>query len=115
MTTGCLFCRIVCREIPAKVVYEDEQVLAFDDIHPQAPVHTLVIPKLHLSSIAETTPEDAPLLGQLIRVGSQIARDKGVADTGYRLVANTGRHGGQTVFHLHLHLLGGRLMQWPPG
>lgn len=115
MTTGCLFCRIVRREIPAKVVYEDEHVLAFDDINPQAPVHTLVIPKLHLSSIAETTPEDAPLLGHLIRVGSQIARDKGVAETGYRLVANTGRHGGQTVFHLHLHLLGGRPMQWPPG
>jgi histidine triad (HIT) family protein len=97
------------------VVFEDEQALAFDDINPQAPVHTLVIPKKHLRSPAELQPNDAPLMGHLLRVGNQIARDKGVAESGYRLVINTGSDGGQTVFHLHLHVLGGRAMHWPPG
>ncbi len=113
--SACLFCRIVKREIPAKIVFEDEQVLAFDDIHPQAPVHTLVIPKKHLATAAEAQVDDVPLLGHLMKIGNQVARDKGVAESGYRFVVNTGAHGGQTVFHLHLHLLGGRHMQWPPG
>ncbi len=113
--SDCIFCRIVRREIPAKVVFEDSQVLAFDDIHPQAPIHTLVIPKKHLASSAEAQPDDNFLLGHLLRVGSQIARDKGVAESGYRCVINTGAHGGQTVFHLHVHVLGGRPMHWPPG
>lgn len=113
--SDCIFCRIVRREIPAKVVFEDTQTLAFDDIHPQAPIHTLVIPKRHLASLAETGPDDAPMLGHLLRIGNQIARDKGVADSGFRFVINTGAHGGQTVFHLHIHVLGGRPMHWPPG
>jgi histidine triad (HIT) family protein len=113
--SACLFCRIVKREIPAKVVFEDELALAFDDINPQAPVHTLVIPKQHLSSSVDAAPDDRALMGHLLLVANQIARDKGVAESGYRFVINTGVHGGQTVFHLHLHLLGGRPMHWPPG
>ena len=111
----CLFCKIVARAIPATLVYEDDLVVAFDDINPQAPTHTLVIPRKHVTSIAELEDSDAGLLGRLMLAGNQIAKLKGIADTGYRFVVNTGRHGGQTVFHLHLHVLGGRHMAWPPG
>ena len=113
--SSCLFCRIAGREIPAKFVYEDEQVVAFDDINPQAPVHVLIIPRKHFVSAADAQQADAALLGHLMLVGNRLAREKGVADSGYRFVINTGQHGGQSVSHLHLHLLGGRAMHWPPG
>lgn len=111
----CLFCKIVARTIPAALVYEDDLVVAFDDINPQAPTHTLVIPRKHMASIADLQDSDGGLLGRLILAGNKIANLKGIADTGYRFVVNTGAHGGQTVFHLHLHVLGGRRMAWPPG
>ena len=111
----CLFCKIVARAIPAAIVFEDEQVLAFEDIHPQAPVHVLVIPKRHVPSLAHEDGKNQALLGHLLMASASIARTKGIAERGYRLVANTGSEGGQTVHHLHLHLLGGRHMTWPPG
>ena len=111
----CLFCKIVARAIPAALVYEDDVVVAFDDINPQAPTHTLVIPRKHVASMAELQDSDVALLGRLMSAGNTIAKQKGIADTGYRLVVNTGVHGGQSVFHLHLHVLGGRHLAWPPG
>jgi len=113
--SDCLFCKIVARIIPAALVYEDDLVVAFDDINPQAPTHTLVIPRKHFTSIAELQESDVALLGRLLLAGNKIAWQKGIADTGYRFVVNTGAHGGQSVFHLHLHVLGGRHMGWPPG
>jgi histidine triad (HIT) family protein len=113
--TECLFCKIVERTIPAALVYEDELVVAFDDINPQAPTHTLVIPRRHVTSVADLQDSDVGLLGHLMLAGNRIAKLKGVSDTGYRFVINTGAHGGQSVFHLHLHILGGRHMAWPPG
>jgi histidine triad (HIT) family protein len=113
--TECLFCKIVSRTIPAVLIYEDDMVIAFDDINPQAPAHTLVIPRKHLASMAELRDSDVELLGRLMSAGNTIARQKGIADSGYRFVVNTGAHGGQTVFHIHLHVLGGRHMAWPPG
>ncbi len=111
----CLFCKIVARTIPAALVYEDEMVVAFDDVNPQAPTHTLVIPRKHVASIAELQDSDVGLLGRLLLAGNKIAKLKGIADAGYRVVINTGAHGGQSVFHLHLHVLGGRHLTWPPG
>jgi histidine triad (HIT) family protein len=111
----CLFCKIVARAIPAMLVYEDEMVVAFDDINPQAPTHTLVIPRKHVVSIAELQDSDIGLIGRMILAGNKITKLKGIADAGYRFVVNTGAHGGQSVFHLHLHVLGGRHMAWPPG
>jgi histidine triad (HIT) family protein len=111
----CLFCKIVSRTIPAALVYEDDVVVAFDDINPQAPTHTLVIPRKHVASMAGLQDTDVGLLGRLMLVGNTIAKQKGIADTGYRFVVNTGVHGGQSVFHLHLHVLGGRHLAWPPG
>jgi histidine triad (HIT) family protein len=105
----------VAKTIPAQVVYEDDQTLAFDDIHPQAPVHTLVIPKRHVASIQDLGKSDQTLLARLLLTCTKVAMDKGLADSGFRLVANTGRNGGQTVFHLHWHVMGGRHMGWPPG
>jgi histidine triad (HIT) family protein len=111
----CLFCKIVARTIPAVLVYEDDLVVAFDDINPQAPTHTLIIPRKHFTSIAELQESDVTLLGRLLLAGNKIARQKVIANAGYRFVVNTGAHGGQSVFHLHLHVLGGRHMGWPPG
>ncbi|MBU6431774.1 MAG: histidine triad nucleotide-binding protein [Nitrospirae bacterium] len=111
----CIFCKIVARTIPAALVYEDNVVVAFDDINPQAPIHTLVIPRKHVASIAELQDSDVELLGRLMLVGNKIAKQKGIADAGYRIVVNSGAHGGQSVFHLHLHVLGGRHLAWPPG
>ncbi len=111
----CIFCKIVARTIPAALVYEDEMVVAFDDVNPQAPTHTLVIPRKHVASIAELQDSDGELLGRLMLTGNKIAKLKGIADAGYRIVINTGAHGGQSVFHLHLHVLGGRHLAWPPG
>jgi histidine triad (HIT) family protein len=116
MMADCIFCKIAGKEIPSTVVYEDETVLAFKDLEPQAPVHVLVIPKKHVESVAALKAEDKELAAHiLVDVIPQIARDLGVAESGFRVVANTGDEGGQTVKHLHFHLLGGRSMQWPPG
>jgi len=111
----CIFCRIVEGAIPTKKIYEDEQVVAFDDINPQARVHVLVIPKQHVVSLDDTQDTDVALLGQLMIVCARLARERGLAESGYRVVANTGREAGQSVFHLHLHVLGGRSFSWPPG
>jgi histidine triad (HIT) family protein len=111
---SCLFCKILDGSIPSTRVYEDEQCIAFADIHPHAAVHVLIVPRRHIVSLAETTAEDIPLLGHLLWVVAEIARQKGLSG-GYRTVINTGEDGGQTVDHLHLHLLGGRIMNWPPG
>lgn len=110
----CLFCKIRDGEIPSDKVYEDDDVLAFRDINPQAPVHILVIPKRHVASVADLTPGDVTLAGKLQVALAEIARQQGLRD-GFRVVANTGKHGQQTVFHLHYHLLGGRQLTWPPG
>jgi histidine triad (HIT) family protein len=111
----CLFCRIVRGEIPATHVYEDDAVLAFRDIAPRSPTHILVVPKKHIGSVADLTEDDGPLLGRLFGAIAHIARDEGIADAGYRVVSNVGRWGGQTVDHLHFHLMGGRAFEWPPG
>ena len=111
----CLFCKIVTREIPASIVYEDDHVLAFNDINPQAPTHVLLVPKRHIASLDDLTPGDDQIVGELARRAAAIARDRGIAAGGYRTVFNTNRDAGQTVFHIHLHLLGGRAMKWPPG
>ena len=113
MADDCLFCRILRREIPAKLIYEGEDCVAFCDIDPTAPVHVLVVPRVHVASLNDAA--DPLLLGRLVRVAAQIAREEGIAESGYRTVFNTNRDAGQTVFHLHLHLLGGRSMAWPPG
>ena len=111
----CLFCKIIERTIPANIVYEDERVLAFDDINPQAPTHVLVIPKRHIPSLNDIGTEDDQILGELVRRAAAIAKDRGLSAGGFRTVFNTNRDAGQTVFHVHLHLLGGRSMHWPPG
>lgn len=110
-----IFARIIRKEVPASIVYEDDRALAFRDINPKAPVHILVVPKKDIARISEAGAEDEPLLGHLLRVAAQIARQEGIDDTGYRLVINKGRDAGESVPHLHVHLLGGRAMQWPPG
>ena len=112
---NCLFCKIIQQEIPASIVYEDDNILAFEDVNPQAPVHILVIPKKHIATVLEIPPKDNELIGQLYQVASRIAQDRKIADNGFRLVMNCNSDAGQTVFHIHLHLLGGRPMTWPPG
>jgi histidine triad (HIT) family protein len=110
-----LFEKIVAREIPAKLAFEDDEVLAFHDINPQAPIHVLVIPKRVIPRIAEAQSADGALLGKLLLTAKQIAADLGLTESGYRIVINNGHNGGETVPHLHVHLLGGRPMHWPPG
>jgi histidine triad (HIT) family protein len=111
----CLFCKMVAGDIPADIVYQDDDVLAFRDINPQAPVHVLIIPKRHISTLNDLTPDDAELIGKLSLAAAKIAQQEGVADAGYRTLINTNREGGQVVFHIHMHLMGGRRMGWPPG
>ena len=111
----CLFCKIISREIPGSIVYEDDRVIAFNDIRPQAPTHVLVVPKRHIESLNELQPGDDQIVGELVRRAAAIAKERGVSASGFRAVFNTNRDGGQTVFHIHLHVLGGRSMQWPPG
>jgi len=113
MQANCLFCRIASGDLPAGFVAENEHAVAFRDIDPKAPVHVLVIPRVHVESLA--TADDEALLGSLMSLAAQIARDEGIADRGYRTVINTGRDGGQSVAHLHVHVLGGRQLSWPPG
>jgi histidine triad (HIT) family protein len=110
-----LFEKIIAREIPADIIYEDDLVLAFNDINPQAPTHVLVIPKKPIPRIAETEPEDHQVLGHLLLKGKEIAGDLGLNENGFRLVINNGKDAGESVPHLHLHILGGRAMTWPPG
>ena len=111
----CLFCKIVRREIPASIVFEDDDLVAFNDINPQAPTHVLIIPKRHIASLNDLQPGDDALIGQMSRRAAALARERGLADSGFRTVFNTNRDAGQTVFHIHLHLLGGRGLAWPPG
>ena len=113
MADECLFCRIIRKEVPAKLIAEDEHCVAFRDINPQAPVHILVIPREHVPSLNQAT--DATMLGRLSLMAADLARKEGISESGYRTVVNTNGHAGQTVFHIHLHLLGGRSMGWPPG
>ncbi len=113
MADDCLFCRIIRKEIPANIVFENDAYVAFRDINPQAPLHVLVVPKEHVASLNEAT--DAGLIGGLSLVAAQLAKREGVAEGGYRTLINTNRDAGQTVFHVHLHLLGGRPLGWPPG
>jgi histidine triad (HIT) family protein len=113
--TDTIFAKIVRREIPADIVYEDDDVLAFRDLNPQAPVHVLFIPKRAIATLDDAVPGDAELLGKLLLAAAAFARAQGLAKDGYRTVINTNGHGGQTVFHIHVHLLAGRQMNWPPG
>jgi histidine triad (HIT) family protein len=111
----CLFCKIIRREIPAKFVYEDDDMVAFEDIKPEAPTHVLIVPKRHIESLTVLEPDDDRTVGALVRRAAAIAKDRGIAAGGFRTVFNTNRDAGQTVFHIHLHLIGGRRMTWPPG
>jgi len=112
---ACIFCEIAEKKRPAKIIYEDDLVVAFEDINPQAPVHTIIIPKKHVPTNLDIKEEDNVIIGRLLQVANKIARDKGIAERGFRLVMNCNPESGQTVFHMHLHILGGRLMHWPPG
>ncbi len=112
---NCLFCKIIHGEIPANKVFEDEKIIALDDINPQAPIHILIIPKEHFASLNEIPEEKKDVLSHILLKARQLAREKGVAKSGYRIVLNTARDSGQEVFHIHFHLLGGRKMLWPPG
>jgi histidine triad (HIT) family protein len=112
---GCIFCQIAEKKKPAKIVYEDDRIIAFEDINPQAPVHTLIIPKKHIYTNLDIEAEDNTLIGHLFQVANKIAIDRGIAERGFRLVMNCNPESGQTVFHIHLHVIGGRFMHWPPG
>lgn len=111
----CLFCKIASKQIAARVAFENDRVIAFHDLFPQAPTHVLVIPKAHYSTLNDVPATDAGLLGELVSSATTIARDLGLADNGYRVVMNCNADGGQSVYHIHLHLLGGRALAWPPG
>ncbi len=113
--SDCLFCKIARKEIAAKVAFEDAEVLAFDDISPQAPVHVLVIPKQHLATLNDLQGGDDAVMGKLLRVAARVARERGIADTGWRATVNVGADAHQLVLHVHLHLMGGRAFRWPPG
>jgi len=114
-TSDCLFCKIVSGEVPAKIVRESERTVAFRDINPQAPTHVLVIPREHHPNAAALAAADPALLGEVLTEAHRVAVDEGIADSGYRLVFNTGAQAGQTIFHVHVHVLGGRDLNWPPG
>ena len=111
----CLFCKIANKEIPAKILFEDDHLVAFADINPGAPTHVLVIPRRHMVSLNEAAPADAELLGKLLLAAQRVARETKITDSGWRTVINNGAHAGQSVFHVHVHVLGGRPMAWPPG
>ncbi|MDP9202115.1 MAG: histidine triad nucleotide-binding protein [Gemmatimonadota bacterium] len=113
MAESCIFCRIAHGEIPAQMVADNKEIVAFRDLNPQAPVHILIVPKKHIGSLDDAN--DAGLLGQMMSLAAAIAKQEGIAKSGYRTVINTGKNGGQSVDHLHIHLLGGRAMTWPPG
>jgi len=115
MSVDCLFCRIAAGEVPATIVHQDDLVVAIRDVAPRAPTHVLLMPRAHIGSAADLTEADGPLLGRLFAVAARVARDEGIAERGYRITTNAGAWGGQTVPHLHLHLMGGRPFSWPPG
>ena len=115
MNEETIFSKIIRKEIPADILFQDERVTAFRDINPQAPTHIVIIPNKIIPTVNDVTPEDEAVLGYLLIVAAQIAKQEGIAENGYRLIINCNRHGGQEVFHLHMHLLGGRRMGWPPG
>jgi histidine triad (HIT) family protein len=112
---SCLFCEIVAGRIPAKVAFQDDDVIAFHDINPQAAVHILVVPKRHITSLLELTPADDPVVGSLVRKARDLAKQNGLEERGFRLVLNAGEDAGYSVYHIHLHLVGGRRLGWPPG
>ncbi len=114
-TSACVFCNIVAGKSPSEMLYQDLQVSAFRDIHPVAPVHVLIVPNRHIACLQEVSEEDAPLIGSLFLVAKKIAEQEGIAQNGYRLIINNGRHGGQVIYHLHLHLIGGQRMRYPMG
>ncbi|WP_248341834.1 histidine triad nucleotide-binding protein [Anaeromyxobacter paludicola] len=113
--SDCLFCKIAAKQLPAKLVHEDPDTVAFEDINPQAPTHVVVVPRKHVATLNDLAPEDEAVVGKLHRVAAKIAKERGLAERGWRAVMNCNRDAGQTVFHLHLHLLGGRAFGWPPG
>ena len=115
LNKDCLFCRIVNKEIPASFEYFNDEVVAFNDVNPQAPVHIIIIPKAHIEKVSDLELSHRNLIANLVLVANQLAKAKGIAETGYRIVINCNKQAGQSVFHLHLHLLGGRPMNWPPG
>ena len=111
----CLFCKIAAKQLPARIVREDADTVAFEDLNPQAPTHVLVVPRKHVATLNDLGPEDEALVGKLFRAGAAIAAERGIAAPGWRAVMNANADAGQTVFHIHLHVLGGRAMRWPPG
>lgn len=111
----CIFCKLAKGQVRAEIILQDDKIIAFKDIHPQAPAHALVIPRRHITALWDTDHEDEPLLGRLVAACNEVAQELGVADSGFRVVANSGADGGQSVDHLHFHVLGGRKLQWPPG
>jgi histidine triad (HIT) family protein len=115
MDPSCLFCKIIARQIPSQIVHEDDLVVAFKDVRPVAPTHLLIVPREHFAGLQDARPEHEAAIGHALTTAAKLARDNGFADDGYRTVVNTGAHAGQTVFHLHVHLLGGRGFSWPPG
>ena len=112
---NCIFCKIIKGELPSEKVYEDENILAFNDLHPRAPIHQLIVPKKHIATLNDLTEEDTELAGTIIQTARHLAKKANISETGYRTIFNCNKEGGQEVFHLHLHLLGGRPLQWPPG
>lgn len=112
---SCIFCKIVEKSIPAKIVYEDDLVVAFEDINPQAPMHLLLIPRKHIPTVLDVVDDDRHLIGYMHKIAGELAKERGVAERGFRLIMNCNSESGQTVFHIHLHVLGGRPMHWPPG
>jgi histidine triad (HIT) family protein len=112
---GCIFCQIAAHRKPAKILYEDEECLVFQDINPKAPIHLLIIPRKHITSLNDNLENDKFLLGHMMTMVGRVARDQGIDQSGYRIVINTNAEAGQTVFHLHIHILGGRMLRWPPG
>ncbi len=112
---ACVFCGIASGDHPAEILYQDDQVVAFKDINPQAPWHILIIPREHMDSLNDASPQDEGVLGHMLRIASKVANQVGIAEDGYRVVINTGPRAGQSIFHLHLHVLGGRPLRWPPG
>ena len=112
---NCIFCKIINGQAPATILYKDEEITAFQDIHPVSPTHILIVPNKHIASVNEVRPEDEPVLGRLFSIARKLAKEKGIDENGYRLIVNTGAHGGQVVYHLHMHLMGGQRMRHPIG
>ena len=111
----CIFCKIINGQAPATILYKDEEITAFQDIHPVSPTHILIVPNKHIASVNEVRPEDEPVMGRLFSIARKLAKEKGIDENGYRLIVNTGAHGGQVVYHLHMHLVGGQRMRHPIG